>query len=90
MTATVERYVEYNKEWIPHNELHEGMRVKGVLPNSEGMFEFEATTLPAGQGFTTVIDGKTQTVTPGQPAVEYWRKDYMRKKQFTKFRLIPT
>lgn len=90
MTATVERYLEGSKDWAPHNEFHEGKLVKGILPNSNGKFEFQATILPAGQGFTTVIDGTPKTVTPGQPAVEYWTKINMKKMQFTKFRLIPT
>lgn len=90
MTASVERYLEVSKEWTPHNEFHEGKLVKGLLPNSDSKLEFKATILPAGQGFTTVIDGEPKTVAPGQPAVEYWTKNRMKKKQFTKFRLIPT
>jgi len=88
MTARVERYVEQTNKWISHNVFYEGKKVKGVVPNFAG--EFEATMLPQGQGFTTVIDGITQIIDLQQPAIEYWIPLFGAKNKHTKFRLIPT
>lgn len=88
MTARVERYIEYDKIWVYHNDLPEGTRVKGIVPDSSVVFE--APMLSVGKGFTTVIEGKEEPIPVGHPSVEYWRKNHMKKKQVTKFRLIPT